>query len=443
MAVIVIAGRATAIGDRATVIEAKYQRSILDNGIRVVTEQIPYIKSASIGIWVDVGSRSEEPRVNGISHFIEHMCFKGTKRRNAKEIAQSLETLGGTLNAFTSRENTCYYCRVLDEHFDIGFDVLADIVTDSVFDPTELEREKEVILEEIKDVFDTPAELVHDYFAGAVWDPHPLGQSIMGEAAGVKKLTRQDVLDYLSRNYTADRIIVAAAGAVEHEKLVEVTGKSLRVATAGSGKGLVAPKYDRGKRLVHKRDLNQTHICLGFPSIAFSHKDRYAMLILNTLLGSGMGSRLFQSVREERGLVYTIYSYQDFYHDTGLFGIYLGTDTNKAREATSVILEELAAVKENSLTEQEIEHAKSQLKGNLMLSLEGSYNRMNRLARHEIFLQEFVSLEETAAEIDSVNLTDVRRVAKVLFDEKLLTMVALGAVEEKLLGEIDWSVLKN
>lgn len=433
----------TGTGDAATVIDAKYRRTTLENGIRVVTEQIPYIKSASLGIWVDVGSRNEDARINGISHFIEHMCFKGTKRRNAKEIAQSLETLGGTLNAFTSREHTCYYCRVLDEHFDIGFDVLADIVTDSVFDPTELEREKEVILEEIKDVFDTPADLVHDYFAGAVWDPHPLGQTIMGEADGIRKLMRQDLVDFVSRNYTADRIIVAAAGAVEHERVVELTEKALRVGRPNGGNQLTRPVYDHGQRIIHRRDLTQTHICLGFPSIPFDDRDRYTMLILNTLLGSGMGSRLFQSVREERGLVYSIYSYQDFYHDTGLFGIYLGTDTNKAREALTVILQELAAVKAEALTEAEIELSKSQLKGSMMLSLEGSYNRMNRLARHELFLHEFVSLEQTATEIDAVTLADVRRLAQRVFDERLLTMVALGPVAEKLKEQVDWSVLKN
>ena len=423
--------------------ESAYNRTVLDNGVRVVSESMPYLKSASLGIWVDVGSRNENVRENGISHFLEHMCFKGTKRRNAKEIAQSLEILGGTLNAFTSRENTCYYCRVIDENFDIGYDVLADLVTDSLFDPVELEREKDVICEEIKDVFDTPGELVHDYFANALWNSHPLGQTIMGEADGIRKLQRNDLIDYIERNYTADRIIVAASGAVNHDHLVELTQKKLKAGKARTDQSITPPVYEDGKRVVHNRDLNQTHICLGFPSISFTDKNKYAMLILNTLLGSGMGSRLFQSVREERGLVYTIYSYQDFYKDTGLFGIYLGTDTAKAKEALTVILQELASVKTNSITEEEVANTKSQLKGNLLLSLEGSYNRMNRLARHELFINEFVSLEQTAAEIDAINLSQVRDMAKLVFTDRYLTMVALGSVKDTLIKQVDWSVLKG
>ncbi len=421
---------------------SEYRRTALDNGIRVVSESMPYLKSASIGIWVDVGSRNELPRENGISHFIEHMCFKGTEKRTAKEIAQSLEILGGSLNAFTSRENTCYYCRVIDENFDTGFDVLADLVTNSLFDPIELEREKEVICEEIKDVFDTPAELVHDYFAGALWGSHPLGQTIMGEAEGIRKLTREDVLDYIRRNYTTDKVVVAAAGAIDHDHLVELTREKLKISQPNGPERLTAPEYDPGKRIVHNRDLNQTHICLGFPSISFADKNKYAMLILNTLLGSGMGSRLFQSVREELGLVYTIYSYQDFYKDTGLFGIYLGTDTKKAKKALNVILGELAKVKSNSVTELEVANTKSQLKGNLLLSLEGSYNRMNRLARHELFANQFISLEQTAAEIDAVTLDDVRAMAQRVFDEKYLTMVTLGSAKETLIKQVDWSALK-
>ena len=404
---------------------------------------MPYLKSASLGIWVDVGSRNENARENGISHFIEHMCFKGTKRRNAKEIAQSLEILGGTLNAFTSRENTCYYCRVIDENFDIGYDVLADLVTDSLFDPVELEREKDVICEEIKDVFDTPGELVHDYFANALWNSHPLGQTIMGEADGIRKLKRDDMMDYIGRNYTTDRVVVAASGAVNHDRLVKLTQEKLRIAKAKSPQPVAAPVYEDGKRVVHNRDLNQTHICLGFPSISFDDKNKYAMLILNTLLGSGMGSRLFQSVREERGLVYTIYSYQDFYKDTGLFGIYLGTDAAKSKEALNVILAELAATKTDSVTELEVANTKSQLKGNLLLSLEGSYNRMNRLARHELFINQFVTLEETAAEIDAVTVEQVRDMAKRVYNDRYLTMVALGPVKEALTKQVDWSVLKG
>ncbi len=422
-------------------IKSKYSRTVLDNGLRVVTESMPYLKSVTIGIWIDVGSRDETTRENGISHFIEHMCFKGTETRSPVEIAQSLESLGGTLNAFTSREHTCYYCRILDEHFDLGFDVLSDIVAHSTFDVKELAREKEVICEEIKDVQDTPADLVHDYFAKTVWDPHPLGQSIMGEAKGIKKLKRTDLINFISKHYTADRIVVAAAGAVDHDQLVNQTLAKLKVAEARDGSKHTKPVYEKGKRIVFNRKLQQTHVCLGFPSFPFSDLRRMPILILNTLLGSGMGSRLFQSVREKRGLVYTIYSYQDFYRDTGLYGLYLGTDASKANEAVNIVLEELAQVKDTSITEEEVDRAKSQLKGNLMLALEGSYSRMNRLARHELFLNKFVSLDQSTAEINAVTLDQVREVAREIFVEPAMTMVAMGPVKPTLVKEIDWSTL--
>lgn len=416
---------------------------MLDNGLRVISEKMPYLKSVAIGIWVDVGSRNESQRENGASHFIEHMCFKGTEKRNAKEIARCLESLGGTLNAFTTRENTCYYVRMLDEHFEIGFDVLADILTKSLFDKVELEKEKDVICEEIKDVFDTPADVIQDYFAEAVWDSHPLGQTILGQAENIRKLQRRDLLSFIRRNYTTDRIVIAAAGDVEHERLVELAQTKLDFKAPKSNHGLKAPQYDVGKRNVVSRKLSQTHICLGFPSIPFSHPRKHAMLILNALLGGGMSSRLFQSVREDRGLAYTIYSYQDFYHDTGLFGVYLGTDSSKSIDAINVVLQEIASVKTDSISADEVANCKSQLKGNLLLSLEGSYSRMNRLARLELFQNNFVPPEQTAAEIDAVTLDEVREMARQTFQGQSMTMVVLGPVDKKLTKQIDWSILNS
>jgi predicted Zn-dependent peptidase len=421
-----------------------YRRTVLDDGLRVVSEQMPNVKSLAVGIWIDVGSRNETAGENGCSHFIEHMCFKGTRRRTAREIAQSLEFLGGTLNAFTTRENTCYYARVLDEHFEIGFDVLADITTQSLFDRYEFEKEKDVICEEIKDVYDTPSDIVHDYFAEAIWDSHPLGQPIMGEAKGIRGMQRRDLVGFARRHYTTDKIVLAAAGAVEHDRLVELAGKQLLFPRPPAKSKLIKPpSYRQGIKLVKKRKLTQTHVCIGFPSIDFAHPRKYHVLLLNTLLGAGMGSRLFQTVREDRGLAYTIYSYQDFYHDTGIFGLYLGTDIKKTAEAVNLVLTELATVKENSVTEEEVASAKSQLKGSLILSLEGSYNRMNRLGRFELFNQPFTPLEQSAAEIDAVTLNDVREVAREILQEKYLTMVVLGPVEKKMLKTIDWSILQG
>jgi predicted Zn-dependent peptidase len=402
---------------------------------------MPNVKSVSVGIWVDVGSRHEKPRENGISHFIEHMCFKGTPRRSAKEIAQSLETLGGTLNAFTSRENTCYYARVLDEHFELGFDVLADITTNSLFDPREFTKEKNVICEEIKDVFDTPSDIVHDYFAAALWDNHPLGQTIMGEAKGIRALKRNDLVSFMHHHYTTDRIVISAAGAVEHERLVELVRKKLSFPRPVSKKPLKPPTAHLGIKKVIRRKLSQTHVCIGFPSINFSDKRKYHALLLNTMLGSGMGSRLFQTVREDRGLAYTIYSYQDFYLDTGVFGLYVGTDSNKTAEAINLVLKELAEVRDDAITEEELERAKSQLKGSLILSLEGTYSRMNRLGRLELFQHTFVPLEQSAREINAVTLNDVRAIARQLFRESTLSMVVLGPVGNSLIKQIDWSQL--
>jgi predicted Zn-dependent peptidase len=420
-----------------------YRRTVLSNGLRVVSEKMPNVKSVSVGIWVDVGSRQETPRENGISHFIEHMCFKGTRRRSAKEIAQSLETLGGTLNAFTSRENTCFYARVLDEHFEQGFDVLADITTQSLFDSGEFKKEKDVICEEIKDVFDTPGDIVHDYFAATMWNTHSLGQTIMGEAKGIRALQRRDLLAFMRRHYTTDNIVLSAAGAIDHDRLVDLARRKLLFPKTTTRKPLKTPSYRQGQKKIFRRKLSQTHVCIGFPSIQFADPRKYHALLLNTLLGAGMGSRLFQTVREERGLAYTVYSYQDFYHDTGIFGLYLGTDSNKTAEAVNLVLQELAAVADDSITEEEVERAKSQLKGSLLLSLEGSYNRMNRLGRLELFQHTFVPLEQSAKEINAVTLADVRAIARDIFREKLLTMVVLGPVGNNLLKLIDWSLLQH
>lgn len=420
-----------------------YRRTVLDTGLRVISEKMPYLKSVAVGIWVDVGSRNESPKENGSSHFVEHMCFKGTERRSAKEIAHCLESLGGTLNAFTARENTCYYARVLGEHFEIGFDVLADILTQSLFDKVELEKEKDVICEEIKDVYDTPADVVHDYFAAAVWDSHPLGQTIMGEAKNIRKFKRSELLSFIRSNYTTDRIVVAAAGAVDHDRLVELARQQLTFGQPDSRHALIAPRYEAGERKIIARKLSQTHVCLGFPSIPFDHPRRHAVLLLNALLGGGMASRLFQSVREERGLAYTVYSYQDFYHDTGLFGVYLGTDNNKMVDAVSVVLQEIAAVKTDAISKEEVEHCKSQLKGNLLLALEGSYSRMNRLARLELYQNTFIPPEVTAAAIDAVSLDEVREAAREIFQGKMLTMVAMGPIDKKLTKRINWSILDD
>ncbi|MFH2054867.1 MAG: pitrilysin family protein, partial [bacterium] len=306
--------------------ELGYRRSELESGIRVVTERMPSLKSISLGVWFDVGSRNETAAVNGISHFIEHMTFKGTATRDAREIAHSLESLGGTLNAFTSREYTCYYARLLDEHLDTALDILADILTNSLFAEEEVERERQVILEEIKDQIDTPSDIIHDYFASTAWASHPLGRPIIGSPETVGAIGRNGLLDFVGKNYTTDRVVIAAAGNVDHNKLVEQVSARFSFAAAKNGNRLDPPNYEKGHREVFSRESAQTHICLGMPTFSFADPAKYALLVVNTILGSGMSSRLFQSVREKHGLAYSIYTMQDYYHDTGFFSVYLATE---------------------------------------------------------------------------------------------------------------------
>lgn len=422
---------------------SQYNRTVTDSGLRIVSEFIPEVKSVSLGIWVSVGSRYEDARQNGISHFIEHMLFKGTETRSAREIAFSLESLGGTLNAFTTRENTCFFARVLDEHFDTAIDVLSDIFCNSLFKEKELVKERSVILEEIDDLEDSPAELVFDHFAETFWDSHPLGRPILGRRDTVASLERADLLKYIGSNYTADRIIVAAAGHVDHQKMVQSITDKLTVAASRQKVEINQPTDTGKRRQVFRRDGAQTHFCLGLPGVPFNAEGRYPLLLINAILGAGMASRLFQSVREKHGLAYSVYSYHDFYRDCGLFGVYLGTDATKVVQAADLVLEEFSKLKKNALTEDELAIGKSQLKGGLTLSLESSYTRMNRLARLEDFLGEFVPLEQALREIDEVTVDDVRRTASDLFVAEKVAMVALGPVEENIVENIDWSILAN
>lgn len=429
-------------GSAAELDPVAYKRTELEGGVRVVTEKMPYVRSVSLGIWVDVGSRNESSAANGISHFIEHMVFKGTAKRTALEIAQSLESLGGVLNAFTTRENTCYYVRVLDEHFDVAIDVLADILTGSLFDREELERERMVILEEIKDVFDTPSEVVHDHFAEILWNSHPLGQSILGIPQSVSGISRETILEYLKHNYTTDRVVVAASGNIDHDKLVDLVREKFSFEASGKNRSLQPPSYGNGIRKTVPRDSAQTHVCLGLPTFSFADERKHPLLLVNSILGGGMGSRLFQSLREKQGLAYTIYSTQDFYHDTGILSTYLGTESTKVVRAVESILKELADIKANSVSDEEVAAAKSQLRGNLLLALESTYNRMSRLARYELFLHSFSSVEKTVADIDAVSGDDIRGLLDDILDPEKIAMVALGPVTDAIVGEIDWSILK-
>ncbi len=419
-----------------------YKKTVLENGIRVVTERIDYVRSISIGVWVDVGSRDEMGDEVGASHFIEHMLFKGTKKRTAKEIASSLESVGGSLNAFTGREHTCYFARVLDEHTDIALDVLSDILKNPLFNLSHLEKERAVILSEIKELEDSPADLVHDLLMSTMWKENSLGRSIIGSAESVLKLTRSKLIDFMKRNYTSPRVVIAASGNFKHKELVDKIKRKFRFSSNShpASEKQMFPLAEPD-RVVANRKTAQTHISLGVPTFPYSDRRRYAALVLSNILGGGMSSRLFQSIREKLGLVYSVYTFIDFFEDAGVFGIYMGTHKKNTIRVIELVLKEIRKLKKDSLTSKELSHAKYQLKGNLLLSLESTFNRMNRLARYELFLHDFVDLDQTINAINKIKAKDVVEVAYDFFSSDKLSAAVLGPVGKYTLNRMNWDDL--
>jgi predicted Zn-dependent peptidase len=422
--------------------DSVYKKTVLSSGLRVVTEELPGSKSISIGIWVNVGSRDERVDEAGVSHFIEHMSFKGTQKRSAQRIAHELESVGGSLNAFTSREQTCYYARILDQHLERAVDVLADILRHSLFDSLELEKEKNVILEELKDVEDSPSDWVHDLFAENIWKGHPLGRPIIGRREVIKSFNRSRVVGYLSEKYRAERMVVAASGSVSHSALVRLAKAKLAFPSQnGSDPHQRTAPAGAAEKSVTVKETSQAHICLGVPSVSYGDARRYASLVLNTVLGGGMSSRLFQKVREEKALAYSIYSYHDFYQDAGILGIYMATSPEQAAPATNLVLDELTRIKSQKISRSEFKSAKEQLKGNLVLGLESTSSRMNRLGRNEVMLGDYVPLKKALSSIDAVRPLQVTEEANRLFEEKQISAAFLGKLDSSLLGHINWSKL--
>ena len=394
---------------------AEFKKSVLNNGIRLVTERIPYVRSISIGAWLNVGSRDEVPDNNGISHYIEHLLFKGTKNRTAAEIAESLESVGGHLNAFTGKELTCYYAHVLDEHLSKSVEVIGDILSNALFESSEMEKEKKVILEELNTIEETPEELIHEYFLDDVFPSHPLGLSVIGKRENIANFSRQNVLNYLSHNYTVDRLVVAAAGNVDHDELARLVEKNFENLGKKGSQNYKPPKGPRHGKHVMENGAIQAHICLGTHAYSYRNPKKFGLLVLNTLLGSGMSSRLFQNIREKHALAYSIYSFIDFLFDTGLFGIYIGTDKHKVDDSLDLINKELEQLMKQPISAAELDRTKSQLKGNLMLGLESTSSRMNRLAKMEIYLQKNFTLDDTLNEIAKVSQEDILNIANELF----------------------------
>jgi predicted Zn-dependent peptidase len=411
------------------------EASRLANGVRVLSERLPDLTSVTVGIWVENGSRYEREEQAGISHFLEHLFFKGTERRTAAQIAEAIDAVGGVLNAFTGKEYTCYYAKVLREHVPLALDLLADLFNHSRFASDEIERERTVIIQEISEVEDRPDDYVHELFSLAFWPGHPLSRPIAGSAATVSRFQRDDFLRFLDARYRPDRILIAAAGDLHHAELAGVAERNFGglSGTAPSPDG--TPPEPRAGISIHEKDLEQVHLCLGTPGIPQADPDRYAAHLLNLALGGGMSSRLFQEIRERRGKAYTVYSFLSSYLDAGYAGFYVGTSAEWAREVIDVIRAELDRVTRDGLTPAELDRVKNQMKGNMLLGLETSDSRMSRLAKNAIYFGRDVPLEEVAAGIDGVTNADVIRVCHRLFRPGSLAITVLGALKGAVLDE--------
>jgi predicted Zn-dependent peptidase len=405
---------------------ATVSRGVLSNGLRVLTESMPHVVSSTVGIWVENGSRYEEPVDNGVSHFIEHLLFKGTRKRTAAQIAEEIDAIGGVLNAFTGKEYTCYYAKVLGQHLPMTTELLADIFLQSIFDPEEINRERQVVLQEISQAEDTPDDFIHDLFTMNFWRGHPLALPIFGSVETVNRIDRNQLVNFMGERYRAGRIFISAAGQVEHERLM-ADCERLFGGIPGDGRvEQITPPAETQIVINHEKDLEQMHICIGGPGLSQVNNLRYASYVLNTALGGGMSSRLFQEVREKRGRVYSIYSSMASYADCGYFLTYAGTNPEWLDEVLEVTLKEIKKVARDGLKPDELERAKSQIKGNMLLGLEGTESRMNRLARNEIYFSREVPLEELAQGIDSVTNDQIVELAHAWFEPKKMAMALLG-----------------
>lgn len=392
-----------------------YEKTILDNGISIISERIDSVRSVSIGIWVKTGSRAENVSENGIAHFLEHMVFKGTKKRSPLKIAQSMESLGGSLNAFTGKEVTCFFANALDTHLKNAVEILADIACNSTFPQKEINREKQVVLEEIKSIKDTPEEYVFDIFHEKLFPNSSLGRPILGSEKIIGNMDRSRVLSFWNDNYFGQNIIVSAAGRLNHSNLVKLVDKYFSLSNGSHTRPVETAKSASAKAYYLNQPISQAHLCTGGESISYKSVDRFPLMILNTYLGGGMSSRLFQQVREKRGLAYSVYSFLDFYSDVGLFGIYAGTDHQKLDIIQSLLKDELHRVSIEPLKKNTLSKLKNQLKGNLVLALESSSRRMSRLAKNEIYFGEYVSLDKLIKGIDKVQQEDIISIAQKVF----------------------------
>ncbi|HNY42682.1 MAG TPA: pitrilysin family protein [Bryobacteraceae bacterium] len=420
--------------------EREIRQTVLDNGIRVITEPMPAVRSAAVGVWISTGSRVEKPGENGISHFIEHMLFKGTERRTAEDIAREVDAIGGHLDAFTGRELVGYTTKVLDEHIPIAFDVLADMLQNPKFDEEDIEKEKGVILEELKMEHDSPESLLHDVFMGKFWSRHPLGRPIIGSRKTIQSFEAEQVREHHRRYYSPANLVITAAGSLRHDDLVDVAQRHFGgLAKGGTVAKIRAPKSSAALTLRNKRSLQQVHVCVGVPAYPATHRLRFASYTLNLVLGGGMSSRLFQNIRERQGLAYSIFSELNMYKDTGMLAVYAGTSAKSVKALVEGVIAEFRRIKREALTAEELRHSKDHIKGSLMLSLESTGSRMSNLARQWLTYGRFYALDEIVEMVEAVTADEVQEVAADLLSGDKINVALLGRLDGMRLEREDLS----
>ena len=405
------------------------QRHTLENGMVVVTETMTHVRSVSIGVWIRNGSRREVTEQNGLAHFMEHMVFKGTERRSAESIAREMDSIGGMLDAFTSKEQICFNAKVLDDHLPIAFDIISDLCLRPRFDSEDVAKERQVVLEEIKMDLDNPESLLHEIFTRGFWPEHPLGRPILGTPDTVKKFSREALQERFREWFAPDHLLVTAAGNVSHEKVLELVQREFgHLKAVGELQRHEPPRAEAPLQFERKKDLEQVHLCIGVPALPIAHERRFGIAVLNNLLGGGMSSRLFQKIREKRGLAYAVFSEVTPYSDAGMFTVYAGTAKETVGEVLDLTVAEFRAMKESPVSEEELLRAKNHLKGSLMLSLESTSSRMSNLARQELYFGRFYTLDEILASIEAVTQEEVQSLAKEFFRPELISATVVGPV---------------
>ncbi|HHT42510.1 MAG TPA: insulinase family protein [Firmicutes bacterium] len=402
-----------------------YQRTVLPNGIRIITESLPHVRSVTLGAWFEVGSRHEQPQDWGMSHFVEHMMFKGTSTYLARDIAEIMDQRGGHLNAFTEKEQTCYYFKVLDEHFETAADLLQDMLLDSLFLPEEVEKEKNVVLEELRMYEDSPEDFVHDLYSDVLWPHHALGKNILGTESTIEGFTSERLKDYVAEHYTADRLVISCVGNISHDQVVEAFAQAFATLPRGAKGTVCQPQYVAGSCRFHDRDIEQVHLCLGAPALSRRDEARYALHLLDTMIGGGVSSLLFQQLREELGLVYSTYSFNSLYSDVGFYGIYGGFfpgNWEKVWDRLCAMFSELPQL----LTEEMLVRAKQQVRSSLVLSLESTSSRMFRLARGEIDEGGPLAPEAVLSRIEAVSVEQVWELAEQIYNPQRWSWAAVG-----------------